>query len=100
MYIYIYRRPNHTNYPLDNLQSAMPDVFLHGAVNPIGLSSRVGNTSQKRTTEQGASAKGKVGSTFPGSKTAPGLNLLKRFLNSPSLLALVAQNEKKTAKSR
>ena len=49
----IYRRPNHTNYPLDNLQSAAPDVFLPGAVNPIGLSSRVGNTSQKRTTEQG-----------------------------------------------
>ena len=97
-YIHIYRRPNHTNYPLDNLQSAMPDEFLSGAVNPISLSSKVGNTSQKRTTEQGASAKGKVGSTSSGSKTAPGLNLLKRFLNPPSLLALAAQNEKKNSK--
>ena len=43
----------------------------------------------------GIPAKGKVGSTSSGSKTAPGLNLLKRFLNPPSLLALVAQNEKK-----
>ena len=85
IYIYIYRRPNHTNYPLDNLQSAAYDDFLTAAVRHISLSSRVGNTSQKRTTEQGASAKGKVGSTFSGSKTAPSLNLLKRLLNPPIL---------------
>ena len=76
----------------------MPDALLPAQFNPTGLSSRVGNTPQKRTTEQGASAKGKVGSTSSGSKTAPGLNLLKRFLNPPSLLALVAQNEKKNSK--
>ena len=98
IHIYIYRRPNHTNYPLDNLQSAACDDFLPAQFRYIGLSSRVGNTSQKRTTEQGASAKGKVGSTSSGSKTAPGLNLPKRFLNHPSLLALAAQNGKKNSK--
>ena len=58
----------------------VPDDFSSAAADLISLSARVQDTPQKRTTEQGALAKGKVQSIFLGSKMAPGLGLSKSSL--------------------